>query len=312
MTNIRVGTSGILINQYNQVLLIQRDDSRTWAPPGGALDAGELPNEGVVREVKEETGILVMPVRLALVQFLPITPYPILSFTFRCLQRGGNIEPSDESPQVGFVAMNELPRSMSTFHRGRLERTAVHTGGGPDWYVEPISWRTNLWRIYLQRVVYPWKDLRRKWQGKPTYVPPPTWDLSAFTIIRDEQGRVLWVKRTDQDVWNLPGGVGVENEPPWETAVRETQEETGLTVELSAITGVYLYESDKPHLSLAFTASIQNGTLTTGPESAEFAYFAPGEEPENTVKQHLERVMDAISDSDEPAIRRQPGPNLIT
>ena len=57
-------TSGIVTNQYGHVLLIQRDDSLTWAPPGGILEHGELPTEGVVREVREETGLMVTPVRL--------------------------------------------------------------------------------------------------------------------------------------------------------------------------------------------------------------------------------------------------------
>ena len=51
-----VGTNGIVVDQFGQILLIKRDDTRTWAIPGGALEAGELPSDGVAREVKEETG----------------------------------------------------------------------------------------------------------------------------------------------------------------------------------------------------------------------------------------------------------------
>ena len=52
-----VGTNGIVVDNQNRVLLILRDDTRTWAIPGGALDPGELPTNGVTREVKEETGL---------------------------------------------------------------------------------------------------------------------------------------------------------------------------------------------------------------------------------------------------------------
>ena len=99
-------------------------------------------------------------------------------------------------------------------------------------------------------------------------------------MIRNEKGEVLWLKRGDVDFWNLPGGGGLLNEPPWETAVRETQEETGLTVTLTNLTGVYVYENEA-HVILTFTGNIQAGTLTTGAEAEVFAWFASGEEPEN-------------------------------
>jgi hypothetical protein len=34
--------------------------------------------------------------------------------------------------------------------------------------------------------------------------------------------------------------------------------------------------------------------LTKNEEAADFGYFAPGEEPENSLPKHLERVADAV------------------
>ena len=46
---MNVGTNGILVDQHGNVLLIKRNDTRTYAPPGGAVDAGELPPEAAAR-----------------------------------------------------------------------------------------------------------------------------------------------------------------------------------------------------------------------------------------------------------------------
>ena len=51
-----VSANGIVFNEYSDVLLVQRDDTRTLAPPGGACEIDELPHHAAAREVQEETG----------------------------------------------------------------------------------------------------------------------------------------------------------------------------------------------------------------------------------------------------------------
>lgn len=46
-----------VINEEGEILLIQRADNHKWAMPGGLLEVGETPAEGVLREVFEETGL---------------------------------------------------------------------------------------------------------------------------------------------------------------------------------------------------------------------------------------------------------------
>ena len=45
-----------IIDDDGRILLIQRADNGCWAMPGGALEVGETPAEGVAREAFEETG----------------------------------------------------------------------------------------------------------------------------------------------------------------------------------------------------------------------------------------------------------------
>ena len=56
--------SGILpVREDGRMLLLQRP-SGTWDPPAGRLSSGEVFEEGAVRELCEETGLLVAPQRI--------------------------------------------------------------------------------------------------------------------------------------------------------------------------------------------------------------------------------------------------------
>ncbi|KJJ97962.1 NUDIX hydrolase [Pseudomonas sp. 21] len=67
--------------------------------------------------------------------------------------------------------------------------------------------------------------------------------VTVATIVED-QGRFLLVEEMSADkkqVFNQPAGHLEANETLIEAAVRETLEETGWDVELTAVTGIYLY-----------------------------------------------------------------------
>ncbi len=52
-----VSVAGIVVNDAGQVLVIRRRDNGQWEPPGGVLELDEFFEQGVRREIKEETGI---------------------------------------------------------------------------------------------------------------------------------------------------------------------------------------------------------------------------------------------------------------
>ncbi len=59
-----IGVSGIVFNDQQQVLLIKRNQAPAcglWSVPGGKLEAGESLAEACQREIKEETGLDVVP-----------------------------------------------------------------------------------------------------------------------------------------------------------------------------------------------------------------------------------------------------------
>lgn len=301
---MRLNANAIVTNQFNQVLFIRRNDSRTWAPPGGALDAGELPTDAMRREVEEETGLKVMPVRLVGLYYRPEKPDGILIFVFRAIQRGGQLETSAESPQVGFIDAVPTPWPMLGVHREMLDRALAHDGGPPYWGYQPMPLGVRL----IRDVVYGAYDLWRALRRRPAFRPPPQWGVGAFTIIVDEEGDVLWVKRCDYDVWNLPGGRRQGMEAPWETAIRETREETGLDVRLLHLSGVYV-KPQEDRIVFAFLARAERGELKENEEAADFAYFAPGKEPPTTLPKHVERVADAAGPQKTTLFREQTGPS---
>ncbi|CAM3148358.1 MutT/nudix family protein [Paenibacillus lupini] len=58
-------------------------------------------------------------------------------------------------------------------------------------------------------------------------------------IICNDNNEILLQKRGDRNAWGFPGGAMELGESAAETAVREVLEETGLTVEVEHLIGVY-------------------------------------------------------------------------
>jgi len=286
---INIAVHGIVQNERGELLLIQRDDSRTWAAPGGSVEAGELPTLAVARELFEETGLKVMPVRLVSMYHMPLAGKEYFSFGFRCLVRGGELTPSAETPQVGFYRLDRVPGRIMDWHGDRLQRGSRHAGGPPYMGRQQLSLSTHLTIRWLAPLVYGWLDVKRVVRREPRYTPPKRWHIGAFGLIRDEAGQVLWVRRRDNGLWNLPGGKRNVGEAPWDTAVREAKEETGLTVRVKDLCGMFV-KPWLPELLLLFSLEVVGGSLQTGPESAEFGYFAPGCEPADSLPRHVSRV----------------------
>lgn len=213
---MNLGVTGIVINGFNQILLIKRNDTHTWAAPAGGMEAGELPTDTVKREVQEETGLKVMPVRMVSINFTRLPrKRSFLQFTYRCMEAGGEIATSEESLEVGFVKTQELPKNMMGFNRETIQEAIRHTGDvvltdrGTPWRLLPRY-------LWLKLVVYPRFDRQRKAKGERAYVPAPDFQVSAAVAVRDSQNNLVWVK-TDGGS-HLPMGACRETVAPWDSA----------------------------------------------------------------------------------------------
>ncbi|MBO0880950.1 MAG: NUDIX hydrolase, partial [Mycobacterium sp.] len=59
-----VSVAAVIADEFGRVLVTQRRDNGHWEPPGGVLETDESILDGLRREVTEETGLTVEPVRL--------------------------------------------------------------------------------------------------------------------------------------------------------------------------------------------------------------------------------------------------------
>jgi ADP-ribose pyrophosphatase YjhB (NUDIX family) len=75
--------------------------------PGGYVDRGEVVEEGAVREVEEETGLVV---RIdGLVGIFSEAGHPVLVAAFAAHEVGGSLKPGAEALEVGFFPLDALP-----------------------------------------------------------------------------------------------------------------------------------------------------------------------------------------------------------
>lgn len=76
------------------------------------------------------------------------------------------------------------------------------------------------------------------WQD-PDAPKPTSRKASASVFVRDEAGRLLMLRRVDNDMWTIPTGGVKKGETVAQAGVRECREETGLDVEVTGLVGVF-------------------------------------------------------------------------
>jgi len=115
-----VGAFAVVMDAQGAVLLGRRADRDLWTLPGGVVEHGETPWAAVVRETREETGIEVEPVRLALVDWK--THLADAVFVFECRMIGGTLATSAETSEVGFFAPSAYPATLPNYLVERIEQ----------------------------------------------------------------------------------------------------------------------------------------------------------------------------------------------
>jgi len=108
---------------------------------------------------------------------------------------------------------------------------------------------------------------------------------SVSILVRDDEGRLLLVRHSDSGVWGLVGGAIEVDERPEDAALREVEEETGLSVEVtnlvSALGGpdyrvTYGNGDETAYVSVVYDARVIGGVeRPDGDETAAVGWFAP-------------------------------------
>jgi 8-oxo-dGTP pyrophosphatase MutT (NUDIX family) len=127
---------------------------------------------------------------------------------------------------------------------------------------------------------------KRDYYNDPTAPRANSLVPAVAAVVRDQSGRVLMIRRTDNDLYALPGGAQDIGETVVQAVVRETLEETGITVEVTSLVGIY---SDPRHViayddgevrqefSICFRARPLAGEPRTSSESKEVLWVEPGQ-----------------------------------
>ncbi len=126
----RVGAFAIIRDETGRVLISRRVDSGWYNLPGGGVEPHESAPEGLLREVREETGLEIEIVRLVGLYSKPQKHEIVLTFEARTI--GGSLQPSDEADQHDWVVPDELqhfqilPKHLERIHDAlRGEAAAV-------------------------------------------------------------------------------------------------------------------------------------------------------------------------------------------
>jgi 8-oxo-dGTP diphosphatase len=206
--------SGILpVREDGRMLLLQRPTG-TWEPPAGRLNAGEDFKDGAVRELHEETGLLVAPDSILATWVGPAPSGRLLAaVTFIGRTSGGEVRLSDEHLGYRWVTLEEWLELPSWWSRENIKRVAGPVGALRE---APLT-----------------DPQLPKTRGDTGVVHA---NLGAGTVLVNVEGdepRALLLRRRKPPVglWENPGGMLDEGEDFVACARRETLEETGLEAE---------------------------------------------------------------------------------
>lgn len=114
-----IGVFAIILDKDNKVLLCHRQDHDLWNLPGGGLEENETPEMGVVREVREETGLNVVVEKITGV-YSKKDKNEIV-FSFLCRVVGGELTLNDEADQILYFDLKSIPNNFSPKQLERIK-----------------------------------------------------------------------------------------------------------------------------------------------------------------------------------------------
>lgn len=139
--------------------------------------------------------------------------------------------------------------------------------------------------------------------------PTARHSVSVAGVITDDDGRVLLIRRRDTLHWEPPGGVLELDESIEAGLRREVREETGLTVEPVALTGVYKNMA-RGIVALVFRCKVVSGQLGLNSEVSGFQWATPEEVKAMADEAFAVRVLDALAGQPAPTVRHHDGVHI--
>ncbi|MGO1050083.1 NUDIX hydrolase [Crossiella sp. CA198] len=113
-----VSVAGIVVDKHDRVLVIRRRDNGHWEPPGGVVETNETFEQGVRREVHEETGIAIRVERLTGV-YKNMTR-DIVALVFRCTPESTEPVATEEATEVRWMTLDQVDEAMTPAYAVRV------------------------------------------------------------------------------------------------------------------------------------------------------------------------------------------------
>jgi ADP-ribose pyrophosphatase YjhB (NUDIX family) len=108
----KVGSDAAIFDDEGRLLVMRRADNGKWCLPAGWLDPGESPEEGAIREVREETGFNVEIVQLVKIFATPAGsvygPHGAVTLVYLCKVLEGSLHLSHEGTELGYHKIEDI------------------------------------------------------------------------------------------------------------------------------------------------------------------------------------------------------------
>lgn len=109
----KIDVRGVVFKD-NQILMVREIIDDKWSLPGGFCDIGLSPAENIVKEIKEESGYDVVPIKLLALFDMNKHGHPPQAFHyyklfFHCEIVGGHANIGMETKDIQFFSENNLP-----------------------------------------------------------------------------------------------------------------------------------------------------------------------------------------------------------
>jgi len=139
--------SGLVSDDGGKILTGWHRDLGGWVLPGGAVDPKEEPADAAKREVWEETGLLVEPIRVVglsagdavFIEYLNGDLVSYVDICFECRLVGGTLAPdAEEMPDAKWIDPQELLTRNDVHPASRRMIDAWLAGNTP--LFEPATW----------------------------------------------------------------------------------------------------------------------------------------------------------------------------
>lgn len=131
-----IGVKALIINEHKQVMLIEHTYMAGWHLPGGGVDPTETPKEAIIREVKEETGLIVNeePTLFAIYthEIFGASDYPLL-YIIRTFSILPDAKLCREIKQARWFDMDNLPQDTTESTRLRINEVLKSLPPSASW-----------------------------------------------------------------------------------------------------------------------------------------------------------------------------------